>query len=88
MFSRGGGDERQTAEALAAEFGVSVRTILRDVQALVEAGIPVLTERGKYGGISLLPGSQAEKWALALRYTWCQRCGCAQGLDQVTVTGE
>src|ERR1700753_3068599 len=49
-----------TAEALAAEFGVSVRTILRDIQALTEAGIPVLTERGKYGGISLLPGSQAD----------------------------
>ena len=49
-----------TAGALAAEFGVSVRTILRDVQALIDAGIPVLTERGKYGGISLLPGSQAD----------------------------
>ena len=43
-----------TAEALAAEFGVSVRTILRDIQALIDADIPVLTERGKYGGISLL----------------------------------
>ena len=49
-----------TAGALAAEFGVSVRTILRDIQALIDAGIPVLTERGKYGGISLLPGSQAD----------------------------
>src|ERR1700761_6269638 len=49
-----------TAEALAAEFGVSVRTILRDIQALIDADIPVLTERGKYGGISLLPGSQAD----------------------------
>ena len=49
-----------TAEALAAEFGVSARTILRDIQALIDADIPVLTERGKYGGISLLPGSQAD----------------------------
>jgi len=49
-----------TAGALAAEFGVSVRTILRDIQALIDAGIPVLTARGKYGGISLLPGSQAD----------------------------
>src|ERR1700722_14756578 len=48
-----------TAEVLAAEFGVSVRTILRDIQALIDADIPVLTERGKYGGISLLPGGQA-----------------------------
>ncbi|MFB7088161.1 helix-turn-helix transcriptional regulator [Streptomyces sp. NPDC056296] len=51
---------RTTAEALARELGVSTRTVLRDVRALVDAGIPVLTERGKYGGISLLPGDQAD----------------------------
>ncbi|GAA2233711.1 WYL domain-containing protein [Promicromonospora sukumoe] len=49
-----------TAEALADEFGVSTRTILRDVQKLVDADIPVLTERGRYGGISLLPGQQVD----------------------------
>jgi predicted DNA-binding transcriptional regulator YafY len=49
-----------TAEALATEFGVSTRTILRDVQALVEAEIPVVTERGRFGGISLLPGDQVD----------------------------
>ncbi|MFI2542835.1 helix-turn-helix transcriptional regulator [Streptomyces rochei] len=51
---------RTTAEALAGELGVSTRTVLRDVRALVDAGIPVFTERGKYGGISLLPGNQAD----------------------------
>ncbi|WP_202977429.1 HTH domain-containing protein [Streptomyces sp. E2N166] len=51
---------RATAESLADELGVSTRTVLRDVRALVDAGIPVLTERGKYGGISLLPGDQAD----------------------------
>ncbi|OSC72952.1 transcriptional regulator [Streptomyces sp. 4F] len=51
---------RTTAEALAGELGVSKRTVLRDVRALVDAGIPVFTERGKYGGISLLPGDQAD----------------------------
>lgn len=49
-----------TAEELAAELGVSARTILRDVQKLVDADIPVVTERGKYGGISLLPGQQVD----------------------------
>ena len=49
-----------TADELAAELGVSVRTVLRDVQALVGAGIPVFTGRGKYGGISLLPGDQVD----------------------------
>ena len=51
---------RTTAEVLAEELGVSTRTVLRDVRALVDAGIPVFTERGKYGGISLLPGDQAD----------------------------
>ncbi len=49
-----------TAQELAGELGVSVRTVLRDVQALIEAGIPVFTGRGKYGGISLLPGDQVD----------------------------
>jgi predicted DNA-binding transcriptional regulator YafY len=51
---------RTTAEELAGELGVSVRTVLRDVQALIDAGIPVFTGRGKYGGISLLPGDQVD----------------------------
>ena len=33
---------------------------MRDVQALIDADIPVFTERGKYGGISLLPGDQVD----------------------------
>jgi predicted DNA-binding transcriptional regulator YafY len=49
-----------TARELAEELGVSVRTVLRDVQALMDADIPVLTERGKYGGISLFPGDQVD----------------------------
>jgi predicted DNA-binding transcriptional regulator YafY len=51
---------RTTAEELAGELGVSVRTVLRDVQALIDAGIPVFTGRGRYGGISLLPGDQVD----------------------------
>ncbi|MCL2842143.1 MAG: YafY family transcriptional regulator [Oscillospiraceae bacterium] len=43
------------AGELAAHFGVSTRTIYRDVDALGLAGIPVYTEKGKGGGIRLLP---------------------------------
>jgi len=44
-----------TAGELAECFGVSRRTIYRDVDTLSLAGIPVYTEKGKGGGISLLP---------------------------------
>jgi predicted DNA-binding transcriptional regulator YafY len=47
---------RATARALAAELGVSVRTVYRDLEALVAAGVPVLTESGPGGGCRLMEG--------------------------------
>ena len=44
-----------TAKELAERFNVSQRTIYRDIDTLSLAGIPVYTEKGKNGGISLLP---------------------------------
>ena len=44
-----------TAKELAEQFGVSTRTVYRDIDVLSLAGIPVYTETGKSGGISLLP---------------------------------
>ena len=44
-----------TARELAEHFGVSIRTICRDVDTLSAVGIPIYTERGKGGGIRLLP---------------------------------
>jgi len=43
-----------TANELAAHFEVSKRTILRDIETLTTAGIPIYTSRGKGGGISIL----------------------------------
>lgn len=43
-----------TASALAEKFNVSKRTIYRDIKALEQAGVPVVTEEGK--GYSLMDG--------------------------------
>jgi predicted DNA-binding transcriptional regulator YafY len=42
-----------TAEILAERFGVTVRTIYRDLDALRDAAFPVAAERGRGGGYAL-----------------------------------
>lgn len=43
-----------TSTALAEKFGISIRTVYRDMKALEQAGVPLVTEDGK--GYSLMEG--------------------------------
>ena len=44
-----------TAGELAREFGLSVRTVFRDLDALRERGYPIEADRGRGGGLRLHP---------------------------------
>lgn len=53
--------KRIQAKELAQMFEVSVRTILRDVEALNLAGISIVTYQGANGGIGIAEGYRLDK---------------------------
>ena len=55
---------QMTAKELADIFEVSERTIYRDIDKLTMAGIPIYTNQGKHGGISILPDYVLDKSVL------------------------
>ena len=77
--------KRTTAQELAKKFGVSVRTIYRDMDILSSAGIPVYTMQGTGGGIfidesytinkSILTKEEQDKILLALQ--------CLSPIDEI-----
>ena len=50
---------RFTAAELAARLGVSTRTVHRDIDALLDAGVPVRADRGPGGGFALAAGHRS-----------------------------
>src|SRR5207247_7550896 len=46
---------RRTASEIARRFEVSRRTVFRDIEALGEMGIAIVTEAGAPGGYTLMP---------------------------------
>lgn len=46
-----------TTQELASALGASLRTITRDLNWLRDAGLPVTAQRGRLGGVTMLPGS-------------------------------
>lgn len=54
-----------TAPELAERFEVSRRTINRDVEALCQAGIPIVTRQGAGGGIAIMDGYRVDRTVLS-----------------------
>ncbi|GAA0328139.1 helix-turn-helix transcriptional regulator [Micropruina glycogenica] len=74
---------RLPARRLAELLEVSERTILRDMESLSAAGVPVYTDRGRGGGCSLLPGYRTEVSGLSpaeaqALFAWTSGSGAAE----------
>ena len=57
-------NDRMTAPELAEKFEVNRRTIGRDIDALCQAGIPIVTHQGSGGGIAITEGYKLDKSVL------------------------
>lgn len=78
--------EQVSSQSLAETFEVSRRTILRDVETLSQAGIPILTTQGQKGGISILEGYKLDRTLFTPQELQALLAGL-RSLDSVCGTG-
>lgn len=75
--------DKVTAPQLAERFEVSRRTINRDMEDICKAGIPLVTEQGRGGGISILDSYKVDK-ALFTREEMQAVLAGLKGIDSVS----
>lgn len=63
----GGSGRRLTAGQIAEHFAVSRRTVIRDIDALVAAGVPIVSHNGSRGGYYLTPDHHLAPLPLTFR---------------------
>lgn len=76
--------ERISATKLAEIFEVSPRSIYRDIEAINEAGIPIVTFPGVHGGISIMDEYKVKTGL----FTMADIASLLRGLSSVPVTDE
>ena len=77
--------DKVTSAELAEKFEVSRRTILRDIEAICMAGIPIVSEQGQGGGISIMEGYKIDRTLLSSEDMKAILTGL-QSLDSVSGT--
>lgn len=75
--------DKITAAELAEKFEVSRRTIVRDIEDISKAGIPITASQGRNGGISIMEGFKLDRTLLSSEDMKAILTGL-QGLDSVS----
>lgn len=75
--------DKITAPELARRFEVSRRTINRDIEAICQSGIPLVTTQGRGGGISIAEGYKISSTLLTAEERQAVFAGL-QGIDSIS----
>ncbi len=77
--------DKTTISELAEKFEVSYRTVIRDIEAINMAGIPIASERGKGGGVYIMSSYKIDRTVLSSEEMQFILTGL-QSLDSVSGT--